>query len=221
MGATATQTVEAMRRTVSFHGIPHKLVTDSGPQFFEHEIEEFIRAIDIRHQRTPPYNSASNGQVEKLVQELIKSFKTKPKDTSRDVNEERAEDKVDTLSPGVEGKVRDTQYNQYQQASVVTRSLNPVQTVSILNPRTYGRGKWLHGLILQRLRQVNYLVEVDGQPRYVHIEHLRVRDIRSISIPVAESTSTDAVEVNIPDMEIPLSIAEQTSKSLEVPLQYC
>ena len=78
MGATATQTVEAMRRTVSFHGIPHKLVTDSGPQFFEHEIEEFIRAIDIRHQRTPPYNSASNGQVEKLVQELIKSFKTKP-----------------------------------------------------------------------------------------------------------------------------------------------
>ena len=66
---------------------------------------------------------------------------------------------------------------------------------------------------------MNYLVEVDGQPRYVHIEHLRVRDIRSIPIPVAEPTSTDAVEVNIPDMEIPLSIAEQTSKSLEVPLQ--
>ena len=66
---------------------------------------------------------------------------------------------------------------------------------------------------------MNYLVEVDGQPKYVHTEHLRVRDIRSIPIPVAEPTSTDAVEVNIPDMEIPLSIAEQTSKSLEVSLQ--
>ena len=29
--ATATQTVEAMRRTFSFYGIPHKLVTDDGP----------------------------------------------------------------------------------------------------------------------------------------------------------------------------------------------
>ena len=45
-----------------------------------------------------------------------------------------------------------------------------------------------------------------------------VRDVRSIPIPVAEPTSTDAVEVDIPDMETPLSITEQTSKYLEVPL---
>ena len=70
-----------------------------------------------------------------------------------------------------------------------------------------------------KIGTVSYLVEVDGQPRYVHIEHLRVRDIRSMPIPVAEPTSTDAVEVNIPDTEIPLSITEQTSKSLKVPLQ--
>ena len=66
---------------------------------------------------------------------------------------------------------------------------------------------------------MNYLVEVDGQHRYANIEHLGVRDIRSIPILVAEPTSTDAVEVNIPDMKIPLSITEQAYKSLEVPLQ--
>ena len=73
--ATATQTVKAMRRTFSFHGIPHKLVTDNGLQFVAHEFEEFIRANGIRHQRTHPYHPASNVQVERLVQELKKALR--------------------------------------------------------------------------------------------------------------------------------------------------
>ena len=72
---TATQTVEAMRRTFSIHGIPHKLVTDIGPQFVAHEFEEFIRANGIRHQRPPRYNPSSNGQVERLVQELKRALR--------------------------------------------------------------------------------------------------------------------------------------------------
>ena len=75
--ATATQIVEAMRRTFSFHGIPHKLVTDNGPQFVDLEFEKFIRGNGIRHLRTPRY-PASNGQAKRLVQELKKSLMTKP-----------------------------------------------------------------------------------------------------------------------------------------------
>ncbi len=72
---TATQTVEAMRRTFSIHGIPHKLVTDIGHQFVAHEFEEFIRANGIRHQRPPRYHPSSNGQVERLVQELKRALR--------------------------------------------------------------------------------------------------------------------------------------------------
>ena len=190
---TATQTVEDMR-TFSFHGIPHKLVMDNGPQLVADEFEEFIRVNGTRHQRTPLYHPASNGQMERLVQELKKSLKTKPvgRSISHQVSlfllkyrttpncttgrtpaemlmKRELRTKLTLLRPDVGGEVRDTQYDQYQQASVVTRSLNPGQTVSVLNPRRDGRGKWLHGVILQRLGPVNYLVEVDGQPRYVQI----------------------------------------------------
>ena len=54
----------------------------------------------------------------------------------------------------------------------------------MLNPRQDGRGKWLKGMVLhvQRLEPANYLVDVSGQPRYVHIEHLRSRNPESVPI---------------------------------------
>ena len=75
------------------------------------------------------------------------------KDTRRDAKEREIRTKLTLLRPDVGGEMRDTQHDQYQQALVVTRSLNPEQTVIILNPRRDGRGKWLSGLILQRLGQ--------------------------------------------------------------------
>ncbi|XP_062515178.1 uncharacterized protein K02A2.6-like [Corticium candelabrum] len=80
--ATTTQTVEALRRSFSCHGIPQRLVSDNGPQFVAREFQDFMRANGIRHQRTPPYHSASNGQAERFVQELKKSLKMRPPDQS-------------------------------------------------------------------------------------------------------------------------------------------
>ncbi|XP_062521448.1 igE-binding protein-like [Corticium candelabrum] len=64
------QTVNAMRRTFSYHGLPRRLVTDNGPQFRSHEFQMFMKANGIRHQLTPPYHPSSNGRTERLVQEL-------------------------------------------------------------------------------------------------------------------------------------------------------
>ena len=126
------------------------------------------------------------------------------------------------LRPDVGGDMRDTQQDRYQQATALTRSLNPGQTVSVLDPRRDGRGKWLYGVVLQRLGPVNYLVKVDGQPRYVHIEHLRVRD--AMSLPVTEPT--EAIGVKTPDTTAPVSTpvegdqpTGQPSDLLDVPTQ--
>ena len=65
--------------------------------------------------------------------------------------------------------------------------MSPEDTVSVLNPRRDGHGKWLCGTILQRLGPVNYLVDIYRQPRYVHVEHLLTRDPRSIPNKFIES----------------------------------
>ena len=68
------QTIEAMRRSSSCHGLPQRLVTDNGPQIGAQDFKEFIEANEIKHQLTPPYHSASNGQVDRMVQKLKKSL---------------------------------------------------------------------------------------------------------------------------------------------------
>ena len=70
--ATTGQTIEAMRRSFSCHGLPQRLVTDNGPQFRAQDFKEFMQANGIKHQLTPPYHPAANGQVERMVQELKK-----------------------------------------------------------------------------------------------------------------------------------------------------
>ena len=76
--ATTAQTMDAMRRTVSYNGLPLRVVTDNGPQFSSHEFKNFMSANEIKHQLTPPYYPAANGQVERMVQEFKESLKTKP-----------------------------------------------------------------------------------------------------------------------------------------------
>ena len=67
-----------MRKSFSCHGLPQRLVTDNGPQFRAQDFKAFMEANGIKHQLTPPYHSASNGQVERMVQELKESLKDRP-----------------------------------------------------------------------------------------------------------------------------------------------
>ena len=73
--ATTAQTMEATRRTFSYTGLPLRVVTDNGPQFTSYEFKNFMSVNGIKHQLTPPYHPASNGQVERMVQEFKKSLK--------------------------------------------------------------------------------------------------------------------------------------------------
>ena len=51
--------------------------------------------------------------------------------------------------------------------------------MAVWNPRQDSRGRWLAGTIVQKLGLSNYLVNVNGQARYVHVDHILHRDIRS------------------------------------------
>ena len=82
--------------------------------------------------------------------------------------------------------MRVNQREQYEKATAQARELEPGSTVSIVNPRQDSRGKWLYGVVAQRLGPANYLVRVEGGMRYVHIDQMRYRDERSAMKPVME-----------------------------------
>ena len=210
-----------MRHTFSYDGLPLRVVTDNGPQFTSHEFKDFMSANGIKHQLTPPYHPASNGQVERMVQEFKKSLKTKP--TGRSVSHQVSifllhyrttpnsttgkipaelmlkrspRTRLSILHPEADSELREAQSQQYGTASGRVRQLQPGMTVSVTNPRQDSRGKWLCGVIIQRLGPATYLVSVEGGPRYAHIDQLRERDGRTFSEYTWEPTG----DISVPTM---------------------
>ena len=57
------------------HGLPQQLVSDNGPQFISDEFATFMKMNGVKHIRCAPYHPASNGAVERLVQNFKKAIK--------------------------------------------------------------------------------------------------------------------------------------------------
>ena len=53
-------------------GIPDVINTDNGPQFCLNEVEEFFEMFKIKHIRSTPYHSMSQGCVENFNGSLKK-----------------------------------------------------------------------------------------------------------------------------------------------------
>ena len=75
--STTSKTISCLLEVMSRFGIPRFVVSDNGPQFTSHEFASFCRVNGISHKKTPPYHPASNGQVERMVQELKRSLKSR------------------------------------------------------------------------------------------------------------------------------------------------
>ncbi|BHF84818.1 hypothetical protein SprV_0902797000 [Sparganum proliferum] len=65
--ATASATIEFLRRIFSQHGLPEVLVSDNGSQFTSSTFEDYCHQRNIQHLRSPPYHPQSNGQAERFV----------------------------------------------------------------------------------------------------------------------------------------------------------
>ena len=66
--ATSTATVKKLRTVFATHGLPEKIITDSGSVFTSAEFESFLELNGIIHVRSSPYHPASNGLAERAVQ---------------------------------------------------------------------------------------------------------------------------------------------------------
>lgn len=68
----ATTVITALKKHFSVHGIPNRLLTDSGPQFSGHEFRDFTKEWDIHHTMSSPHYHQANSIAERAVQSAKK-----------------------------------------------------------------------------------------------------------------------------------------------------
>ncbi len=74
---TAFETAEAlMEQVFRFYGLPEDIVSDRGPQFTSRVWSAFCQQLNINVSLTSGYHPESNGQVERLNQELIRFLRS-------------------------------------------------------------------------------------------------------------------------------------------------
>lgn len=75
---TSLDIIKCFRKLFSSYGICRIIVSDNGPQFTSTEFREFCEMNGVKHIRSTPYHSRSNG----LAERVIRTFKTRFKKTS-------------------------------------------------------------------------------------------------------------------------------------------
>ena len=63
----ATEVTQVLKRQFARHGIPNRLVSDSGPPFNSFEFQHFAESYDMEHVTSSPHYTQSNGEVENAV----------------------------------------------------------------------------------------------------------------------------------------------------------
>ena len=70
-------TIKILFSLFARHGLPHKLVSDNGPQFISKEFQLFLNSCGILHIKTAPFHTATNGEAERFVstfKNFVKKF---------------------------------------------------------------------------------------------------------------------------------------------------
>ncbi|XP_062704672.1 uncharacterized protein K02A2.6-like [Aedes albopictus] len=72
---TSSTTISFLRECFARFGIPTVVVTDNGSQFVSAEFRTFCEELGVVHLRTAPYHPQSNGQAERFVDTLKRSLR--------------------------------------------------------------------------------------------------------------------------------------------------
>ena len=208
--STSATTIELLRKSFSYLGLPEVIVSDNAATFTSDEFSEFVKRNGIRHIRSPPYHPASNGLVERVVQtfkEGLKRFKSgtlstrlsrflmwyriTPHSTTGSSPSElmwgrRLRSQLDLLLPDAERRSQEAQDRQKQahDSHSVDRHFGINDTVYA---RNYGQGlPWLPGCVVGFQGSAMYRVRLSNDSVIVrHVDQMRHRVCadETISLP--------------------------------------
>ena len=209
---SASRLVEILEEIFAFHGFPRLVVSDNGPQFISHELQEYLTAHRILHHRSAPYHPATNGLAEgmvKNVKQWLRKQVSCSSFTSSLANFLRAYRNVPHTSTGhspaelIFGRMPRTHLSMLlpSTAERVKAGLQPSE--NLLPPRRFKKGedvwvrdyrpnaicKWTKAVIESVDGPLNYSVVMDnGHSRRVHVDHIIDRP----ELPTPNPTTTAA-----------------------------
>ena len=170
-------------------------MSDNGTPFTSQEFAEFMKKNGVVHVRTAPYHPASNGQVERYVATFKSSFKslegsdtdvkldrllfqyrTTPHSSTgvspaEKLMKRRLRTPFDQLRPNQSS--RDAAKRFELRGASKLREFVVGESVLTLNFSTLSQCKWLSGIVVQRLGNTNYVVELGtGERLHRHVDQL-------------------------------------------------
>lgn len=219
---TTARTIECMAAFIAERGIPSTIVSDNGPQFTSAEFAKFCSYNGITHKKTPPYHPASNGQIERVVQELKKFLRhiKNPKlavsrflytyrNTPHSTTNVPPAQLILKYTPTTRFTLLQPQFSSAMRSKqdtpvAASREFKEGDRVLILNARDPSSSqKWIPGIVIERLGPLTYTVLSNERQRKVHIEHLR-------SHTPAPDTSSTNLPMKTP-LLLPVSTPNQSS----------
>ncbi|GFO04108.1 Pol polyprotein [Plakobranchus ocellatus] len=234
---TAEKTNDVLRQIFARHGLPKTLVSDNGPPFSSEEFESFLKTNGIRHVTSQPYQPATNGSAERLVQtfkqrlksanpgltqsqkisKILLQLRTTPhamtgKSPDELLYKRKLRIRLDLIRPCLTAEMRTKQEKQVDE-QVKGKGLRSFQPGDRVNVRNYRPGfpKWSIGTVMQRLGPVSYSVQLGDTIRHCHINQMQ-------SAPSNATKITDDNQQPVDNALMPLDLpapVEETPPAAE------
>ena len=177
--------VDKMRSTFASHGLPEIVVSDNGSNFVSSEFKSFLQKNGIKHITAAPYQTSTNGLVERAVQTFKQGMK-KQGDGSVDTKLARfllsyritpqsstgespaqlrwgrsLRSQIDLLRPDLATRVHLAQSRQKKRHDQHSRT-REVKLGDAVSVRNYSRwSKWVPGTIIQDTGPLSARVEIE------------------------------------------------------------
>lgn len=205
-------TINKLRSIFSTYGLPSEVVSDNAKQFKSDEYMNFFKSNGIIVRNSPPYHPNSNGAAEKSVN-VIKNMLNKHKFSNRaydnfqhrldcilfayrntpsSVTLKTPAELIFKFTPQTkitklrsDHITREKNYQEYQRSRSAASVRNFDVGESVLVQSTRNKEvKWFPGRIIKIISASTYLVNVYGQIRFVHADHLRKCMFHIPEVPV-------------------------------------
>ncbi|XP_060520646.1 uncharacterized protein K02A2.6-like isoform X2 [Cylas formicarius] len=195
------------------HGIPYVIVSDNGTAFTSEEFQQFLKTNQIRQALVAPYHPSSNGQSERMVQNVKNALKrmgnekvqlalsrylltqhiTPHSVTGRSPAEVWMGRKLATLLDRMQldfTKEMSAKQEDKYSSNETSRSFQENDPVFV---RSYAPGqRWLPSTVIESTGPLSYKVKTpDGKITRRHTDQIRPRTLTEETVPVSDSQNYD------------------------------
>lgn len=225
--------IRELRNVFATFGVPRKVVTDNGTAFVSEESSMFYRKNGIIHITSAPYHPATNGQAERMVQELKRALAKGGKEELQCILA-RFLFKQHTTVHMSTGKTPAVMLFGRELPSLITRLVPPMDQRSppgnkdqkepfcrdqpVWVRKFPSSHTWMPGKVVSRVGPRSWLIDTtSGQVRR-HQNHIRWRVISNSTSDSTDTAHSPVWDMTNSDTDVASDAGEVRDRSPETPV---